>query len=257
MFWLLKRTVSLILLSTHNICFDREIRKLFWNSFPACGDFVICWFPLQAVWTQIRTDRMSVLIWFQTVWHSDSVPERNFLKSLFWKKSADDNKSKKNFLACKELIILGILDLSFWLVHWSYKLWKYHLHQYLGGPLTLDIICLHDPLLMPIFVPVGAVWSGFILFAILATKEHKQMSEQTTKVVTGGKRVNNSKIFTVVYYTQLHCNEENRFPIDTIVETFRDSWLDARPCGLQLTSNNGHQTWEDQNEETQEVRKGR
>ena len=43
-----------------------------------------------------------------------------------------------------------------------------------------------------------------------------------TKVVTGGKRVNNSDIFTVVYYTQLHCNEENRFPIDTIVENFSE-----------------------------------
>ena len=35
---------------------------------------------------------MSVLIWIQTVWHTDSAPERIFWKFLFWKKSADDKK---------------------------------------------------------------------------------------------------------------------------------------------------------------------
>ena len=34
--------------------------------------------PLQTVWTQIRTDKMSVLIWIQTVCNSDSVPESIF-----------------------------------------------------------------------------------------------------------------------------------------------------------------------------------
>ena len=62
--------------------------------------FAICWQPLQVVWTQIRTDIMSVLIWIQTVWHSDSVPE----KKWFWKKSADDNKSMKHYPTCKELM---------------------------------------------------------------------------------------------------------------------------------------------------------
>ena len=32
--------------------------------------------------------KTSVLIWIQTVWHSDSVPERFFFLSYFWKKSA-------------------------------------------------------------------------------------------------------------------------------------------------------------------------
>ena len=35
--------------------------------------------------------------------HSDSVPERIFSERSFWKKSADDNKSMKNYLACKDL----------------------------------------------------------------------------------------------------------------------------------------------------------
>ena len=35
----------------------------------------------------------------------------------------------------------------------------------------------------------SAVWSGSILFAIYATKEHKQMIEQTKKIVTGMKKV--------------------------------------------------------------------
>ena len=34
--------------------------------------------------------------------------------------------------------------------------------------------------------PNGAVWTGFILFAIMATEVHKQM----TIIMNGGKRVN-------------------------------------------------------------------
>ena len=60
--------------------------------------FVICWQSSQTVWTQIKPDRQSVLIWIlkskksvliwiQTVWHSDSVPERIFWKRLILKKS--------------------------------------------------------------------------------------------------------------------------------------------------------------------------
>ena len=48
------------------------------------------------VWTKIRTAKMSVLIWIQTIWHSDSV----HVTFLFWKKSADDNKHVKNYPAC-------------------------------------------------------------------------------------------------------------------------------------------------------------
>ena len=48
--------------------------------------FVICWKPFQTVWNQIRTDRMSVLIWILTVWHSNSVHERIFSKKLILKK---------------------------------------------------------------------------------------------------------------------------------------------------------------------------
>ena len=35
------------------------------------------------------------LIWIQTVWHFDGIPERNFRKGWFWKKSADDKKASK------------------------------------------------------------------------------------------------------------------------------------------------------------------
>ena len=44
-------------------------------------NFVICWWSLQAVWIQIRPDRMSGLIWIQTDCLSESVPDRFFLKS--------------------------------------------------------------------------------------------------------------------------------------------------------------------------------
>ena len=37
---------------------------------------------------------LSVFIWIQTIWHSDSIPEIFFWKSSFWKKSAD-NKAWK------------------------------------------------------------------------------------------------------------------------------------------------------------------
>ena len=59
------------------------------NSLPTS---VVCWSPQQTVWTQIRPDILSGLIWIQTVWHSDGVPERIFRRSWFWKKSSDDKK---------------------------------------------------------------------------------------------------------------------------------------------------------------------
>ena len=38
-----------------------------------------------------------------TVWHSIFVPGRYFFLKIILKKSADDNKSTKNYPACKEL----------------------------------------------------------------------------------------------------------------------------------------------------------
>ena len=38
---------------------------------------------MKTVWTRIMTDEMSVLIWIQTIWNSDSVPERMFGKNQF------------------------------------------------------------------------------------------------------------------------------------------------------------------------------
>ena len=38
---------------------------------------------------------MSGLIWIQTVWHSDGIPESCFEKVNFKKKSTDDKKKKK------------------------------------------------------------------------------------------------------------------------------------------------------------------
>ena len=65
------------------------------NSLPASGYFCRLLKPLQTVWIQIRTDRMSVLIWTQTVWHSDSVPKRIFFyKSQFWKVGRRQKKWK-------------------------------------------------------------------------------------------------------------------------------------------------------------------
>ena len=46
---------------------------------------VVCWCPLQTVWTQIGPYITSGLIWIQNVWHSDGIPERIFRKRWFWK----------------------------------------------------------------------------------------------------------------------------------------------------------------------------
>ena len=57
---------------------------------------------LQTVWTQIRTDKTSVLIWGQTIWHSDKVPEITFDNVNFEeKRSADGSKNKKNIQHAK------------------------------------------------------------------------------------------------------------------------------------------------------------
>ena len=57
--------------------------------FPLVATFVVCWWPLETVWTQIRPDKMSGLIWIQTVWHFDGIPE----KVNFQTKYTDDKKA--------------------------------------------------------------------------------------------------------------------------------------------------------------------
>ena len=48
-------------------------------------------------------DKMSARSESNLFLFSDGIPEGNFRKSLFWKKSADDKKSKKNYPVGKEL----------------------------------------------------------------------------------------------------------------------------------------------------------
>ena len=59
------------------------------------ASFVVCWWPLQTVWTQSRTDQTSVLIWIQTIWHTDAVSERIFSKKLILKKVSRRQKHEK------------------------------------------------------------------------------------------------------------------------------------------------------------------
>ena len=51
----------------------------FFTYFPTIGDIATLTFA-KSVWTQIRPDKMSGLIWIQTVWHSDGIPKRAFEK---------------------------------------------------------------------------------------------------------------------------------------------------------------------------------
>ena len=50
---------------------------------------------MQTVWSQIRPDKVSGLIWSQTVWHPDGIPEDIFEKVNLKKKSTDNKKACK------------------------------------------------------------------------------------------------------------------------------------------------------------------
>ena len=77
------------------VFFDLSLR----NSFLASGDFRHLLITLA---NSLDPDQRTDLFW--TVWHSDRVPEIFLEKVNFEKKSANDNKSRKNYQACKELI---------------------------------------------------------------------------------------------------------------------------------------------------------
>ena len=78
--------------------------------------FTSCWEPLQTVCIQIRTDRLSVLIWIQTVWHSDSVPE-SFLEKWIFQKETYRRQKSKHYQACKELIVNKLYKSCFLLIN--------------------------------------------------------------------------------------------------------------------------------------------
>ena len=78
---------------------------------------------LQTIWTQIRTGRMSALLWIQNVWHSDSIPEFFEEKKMFGKRSADANKNMENYPAFKEFrhwYLVNSLSSTSW--NWKKKI---------------------------------------------------------------------------------------------------------------------------------------
>ena len=60
----------------------------------------LCWVLEQDTYPLLR---MSVLIWIQTVWHSDSCSRKIFFEKVNFEKRADGKKNMKNYPACKEL----------------------------------------------------------------------------------------------------------------------------------------------------------
>ena len=123
------------------------------NSLPPS---VVCWYLLQTVWNQIRPDKTSGLIWIQTVWHSDGIPERIFRKCWFWNKSADDKRT--------------------WTISEGAKSWPRNSSLdklTLSLPCTTEVVFCCCILKVPIAnyvnldqtAPYWAVWSGPILFA--------------------------------------------------------------------------------------------
>ena len=53
----------------------------------SCDWWFNSFIAISNVWTGLRSDTtVLVLVWIQTVWHSDGIPERIFRKNRFWKK---------------------------------------------------------------------------------------------------------------------------------------------------------------------------
>ena len=65
---------------------------------------VVCWKLLQTVWTQIRPDKLSCLVWTQTVFDTDCIPEIIFLKSWFWKKISRRQNKKHAKLPSRQRV---------------------------------------------------------------------------------------------------------------------------------------------------------
>ena len=76
----------------------------FLNHLPTSA--VCCWYSLQTVWKQIRLDKKSGLIWIQTAWHYDCIPERIFLKKFILIETGRRQKSMVHFPVGKELILI-------------------------------------------------------------------------------------------------------------------------------------------------------
>ena len=95
--------IETVLLSTNNICFGGEIRKLFF------------WYT-QKAWITLtnskqfgpRSGQTAHRSWSRskTIWHSKSVPELHviFFEKVNFEKKLAEYQSRNNYPACKELI---------------------------------------------------------------------------------------------------------------------------------------------------------
>ena len=72
------------------------------------------------VWTQIRPDRTSILIWIQTVWQPASVPERFFWKT-YLKKNISANDQSGQIWTETFWDTDGICEIIFWKKSADYK----------------------------------------------------------------------------------------------------------------------------------------
>ena len=99
---------SLVLFSLSCIVIFRGPWELFYAFLPSADFFSKSTFSKNSFTNTIRVLNSLDLdqAWhFQTVWHSDIIPER----IVFWKKSVVNNKSMNNYPACRVYI-----DLSCW-----------------------------------------------------------------------------------------------------------------------------------------------
>ena len=82
---------------------------------------------MQTVWTQIRPDRTSVLIWVQTVWHSDGINEIVCRKGWFWTKNQQTTKSMQNYPVRRALSLTLVLK-SWKKTHLQWIRWMLLIH---------------------------------------------------------------------------------------------------------------------------------
>ena len=78
------------------------------RTFDSLPTGVVFWWPLQTVWTQIRPDKTSGLIWIKTVWHADGIPEQIFEEVDFDKNQQAPKKHAKLPSGQKLTLLAGV-----------------------------------------------------------------------------------------------------------------------------------------------------
>ena len=116
--------------------------------------FIVCWQPLQIVWTQIRPDKKSGLIWIQPLWYSDGFPDRIFffffkvnLKKIHRRQNAKLPSMQRVKLTAINLVQRQPVYYCTTVEHWLNKMlafliniWNRNNLKYFGSLRGMDIL---------------------------------------------------------------------------------------------------------------------